>query len=102
MEVLIFDDEEIGISAYDQCWKKEDFISLRDDYDIIYNGGIVGLWIEKRKNHSPLVHIMTEDDGYLSWRKETDKSFDAGWLDDWKSVISKTQVMIKNHPKKYK
>ena len=60
MEVLIFDDEEIGISAYDQCWKKEDFISLRDDYDIIYDGGIVGLWIEKRKNCSPLVHIMTE------------------------------------------
>ena len=29
MKVLIFDDEEIGISAYDQCWKKEDFISLR-------------------------------------------------------------------------
>ena len=102
MKVLIFDDEEIGISAYGQCWKKEDFISLRDDYDIIYNGGIVGLWIEKRKNCSPLVHIMTEDDGYLSWRKETDKSFDADWLDDWKSVISKTQVMIKNHPKKYK
>ena len=43
MKVLIFDDEEIGISAYGQCWKKEDFISLRDDYDIIYNGGIVGL-----------------------------------------------------------
>ena len=37
MKVLIFDDEEIGISAYDQCWKKEDFISLRDDYNIIQN-----------------------------------------------------------------
>ena len=43
MKVLIFDDEEIGISADGQGWKKEDFISLRDDYDIIYNGGIVGL-----------------------------------------------------------
>ena len=42
MEVLIFDDEEIGISAYDQCWKKEDFISLTnvsENSPILLGGG---------------------------------------------------------------
>ena len=102
MNVYEFNDEEILVSADDQCWKKSDYKTLRDEYDILYNGGIVGFWLQKRKNYSPLVHIMTEDDGYLSWRKETDKSFDAGWLDDWKDLIDKTQNHIKNHPKKYK
>ena len=50
MKVYTFDDEEILVSADDQCWKKSDYKTLRDEYDIIYNGGIVGFWLQKRKN----------------------------------------------------
>lgn len=102
MKVLHCDDDYISISADDQTWTQDDFESLREDYDIIFDGGIAAFWIEKRKNYPPLIHVMIEDDGLLSWDSDHDKRFDAGWLDDWKKVIEKTQAHIMNHPMKYK
>ena len=101
MHVLRFDKDCIQVSADDQTWTKDDFKSLRKDFDIIFDGGIVAFWIERRKNTSPLIHIMIEDDGLLSWDSDHDKRFDASWLCDWKKVIEKAEAHILSHPKKY-
>ena len=101
MHVLRFDKDCIQVSADDQTWTKDDFKSLRKDFDIIFDGGIVAFWIERRKNTSPLIHIMIEDDGLLSWDSDHDRCFDAGWLDNWKEIIEKTQTHILSHPRKY-
>lgn len=101
MKVLHFDKDYISISADDDTWTQSDFDSLKKDYDVIFTRGIVAFWIEKRKNTSPLIHIMTEDDGHLSWDSDHDRCFDAGWLDNWKEIIEKTQTHILSHPRKY-
>jgi hypothetical protein len=95
--------DRIAIAADDQKWTKEDCESLKKDYDIIYNNGIIGFWIEKQSQSSPLIHVLIEDDGFLSWnRKPYDPCFSVNRLDDWTSIIESTKTYIANHPKKYK
>lgn len=98
--VNIFDEEEISISAKDQYWEDKDYKELLK-YDIIYERGIVALWIEKRKKAEPLVHIMGEDDGHLYWLKRTDKRFSYSWIDNYMSILNKTKEYVNNHKKKY-
>ena len=103
MKVLHVNNDRIAISADDQKWTSNDFKTLKHDYDIIYSGGIIGFWIEKQRNSSPLIHVLIEDDGFLSWeRGQNDQCFSVNKLDDWTSIIESTKTYIANHPKKYK
>lgn len=103
MKVLHFDSAYIAISAENQIWTEEDFKLLRENYDIIYNGGEVGFWITKSDDlGTPYFHIVTQNGGYLSWNIRRDRKFSIDSLDNWKDVIENTQKHISNNPTKFK
>lgn len=98
--INVFNDEEISISATQQIWTAKDYENLLH-YDIVYEKGVVAVWIEKRKNKEPLIHLMAEDDGHLFWSKNKDVCFSFGWLDNYMSVLTKTKLQVLRHPKKF-
>ena len=97
-----FSENHISISAKNQCWSKEDLMQLRNSYGIIYDRNIWGIWIEKRKDGYPLLHLMHEDDGHLFWDKERDVRFSSFWTSNCIELLKSVQKYIKEHPKKYK
>jgi hypothetical protein len=99
-KVEVFDENEISIYAENQCWSADDCKNLLK-YDIVYERGCAAVWVEKRKNLEPLIHIMGEDDGHLFWRKKNDESFSFCWFDDYLSVLSKAKDYVSKHNKKF-
>lgn len=97
-----FSENFISISAKNQCWTDEDLKQLKNSYGIIYNRDIWGIWIEKRKDSYPLLHLMHEDDGQLYWSKEKDVRFSSFWISSCIELLINAQKYIKEHPKKYK
>lgn len=90
------DSNEIHVFGYDQSFSQDDIKSLWEDHNILYlKGGIMAVWVEKRRNTSPLVHLMGEDDGHIFWSKDTDVCFDAGWLDNYIKTLTKVKDLLK-------
>ena len=96
----VWNDKEISINAAQQKWTAKDCKDLLQ-CDIVYEPGIVAVWIEKRKDNEPLIHLMNEDDGHLFWSKDKDVHFSSCWLDNYVSVLSKTKSYILKHNKKF-
>jgi len=55
-------------------------------------GRVAGVMVEKRDHDSPLLHILTYDDG--QWF-EGHCTFDLSWLPDLQEVLSKVDVHIR-------
>jgi hypothetical protein len=86
---------EIHIFGYNQEFTKADVDSLWLDHKILYlRGSIMAVWIEERKNTSPLVHLMFEDDGHIFWSKEKDVCFDVGWVNYYIDTFSTLKNLL--------
>lgn len=77
-------EESIHVFGDNQEFTKEDLESLWEHHNILYmENGVMAVWVEKRNNNNPLIHLMAEDDGHISWSKEDDRLFDSAWLDNY-------------------
>lgn len=61
---------------------------------VVYTGGIHAFKITERKNESPLVTLVSEDDGYF-FISENAPTFDIEWLNNLPELCYKTLNFIK-------
>lgn len=79
----------ISVLGYDQEFTEEDRKDLWKNHNILYqDGGVMAVWVEERKDNNPLIHLMSEDDGHIFWKEETDKCFDSYWLDNYIDTLN--------------
>jgi hypothetical protein len=84
--------EFIDVYGYNGQFNKEDIKSLWEDHNILYLcGGVMAVWVEKRNNMNPLIHLISEDDGQIFWLRENDKAFDSAWLDNYIQTLTEVK-----------
>jgi len=89
-----YSDGPVMFSAYDQTWDYKTRAQLRNEYNVIYNGGIWAYMKIGTADH-PLVAVGFEDDGTIQFPRQYGQfthCFSPYWID---SIISGLQDMKK-------
>ena len=94
------DEDSIHVFALnDQCFSIQDKKDLWTEYNILYLGGVMALWVEERTNNNPLVHLMGEDDGHIFWHRKRDDGyvdfcFDSSWVDNYIETLTELKKRL--------
>lgn len=94
-------DEPVRFYAENQTWDKKTLKQLRDEYGVIFNGGIRAFMLIKRNNPlaaNPLVAVGHEDDGILTFEKycgHYSDCFSAYWIDSLIECLKETRKEVK-------
>lgn len=78
------EDDDFRLSAFDQEWDAATRKQLRDEYNIIFNGGVHPVLVLGKDSKYPLLVIGFEDDGVICFRRrfgQFENCFSPYWVD---------------------
>lgn len=89
------EDDNFMISAADQTWDEATIRQLRDEYDIIFDGGCHPVLVLRKNTDHPLLVVGSEDDGTIVFRRrygQFENCFSPYWVD---SLVANLREAVK-------
>lgn len=84
--------------AENQTWDKATCKQLKDEYNVIFNGGIRAYMVIETETATPLIAVGHEDDGVISFQKRNghyEDCFSAYWLDSVIDCLTRAESYCK-------
>ena len=90
--------EPVMFYADNQTWDKKTLKQLKDEYNVIFNGGIMAFMVLNGGTGHPLIAVGHEDDGVIWFDRrygQFAECFSTYWIDSVIACLRSTQQFAK-------